>query len=75
MHCTALTRASDRAHVKIASMLLKVGATLNVKDVVGGNTALIGGCDSGHVEIVRVLLEAGANRDPPFSCVHATENA
>ena len=57
---TALHVACKSGHVKVASLLLAHGASINEVDK-DDRTALHEACKSGHVKVVSLLLEHGAS--------------
>lgn len=57
---TALMRAAQRGHVKIAKLLLNHGASVDIKDR-AGETALFKACDHGRFHAAKLLLENGAH--------------
>ena len=61
---TPLMYAVQAGHMKIAKLLLDLGADINACDVESsGNTALHIACETGRVDMVHFLLENGARTD------------
>jgi uncharacterized protein len=59
----ALAIAAINGNVRIAAMLVKAGATIDIKDSLG-DTPLYYAADHGHPDVVQLLLDAGAAIDP-----------
>jgi ankyrin repeat protein len=59
----ALAIAAINGNVRIASMLVKAGATIDIRDSLG-NTPLYYAADHDHTDVVQLLLDAGASVDP-----------
>ena len=57
---TMLSNASYRNNVKCVGMLIKLGASIDIKDK-GGGTALMAACFRGNSQCVKLLIDAGAD--------------
>ncbi|KAJ6083040.1 hypothetical protein N7467_007175 [Penicillium canescens] len=57
---TALVATCRKGHLRIAELLLQVGADLTIADY-GGCTPLYFASSNGHLEMVRLLLDNGAD--------------
>ncbi len=58
---TALEAATQKGYTKIAELLIKAGADLNVQDTNNGYTALLWAAQEGHTKIAELLIKEDAD--------------
>ena len=67
---TPIYDAAVGGHAAMVSMLIRHGASANVRDGESGDTALYAASSLGHAEVVRILLAHGADPNLPNKAGH-----